>query len=207
MSGKAGILHLHLGDGVRGLELVQWALDTSELPARVFNPTHVNRKRALFDAAVALASRGCFIDITAFPVGENEDAWPADIALERYLASGAPPDRVTISSDGGGCLPEFDADGRIIRMDVGRSAALGETLRALLDRGHALEQVLPAFTSNVADVLRLPRKGRVAVGADADLVVLDDRHRIRDVLARGAWHKREGVVVQRGTFERGERAS
>jgi beta-aspartyl-dipeptidase (metallo-type) len=201
MSGKAGILHLHLGDGVRGLELIQWALDTSEIPARVFNPTHVNRRRALFDAAVALASRGCTIDITAFPVAEDEDAWPADVALERYLASGAPPQRVTISSDGGGCLPEFDADGRIVRMDVGRSAALAETLRTLLLRGHALDVVLPAFTSNVAGFLRLPRKGSVSVGADADLVVLDDSHRVRDVMARGAWHVRDGAVITRGMFE------
>ena len=43
MSGKAGILHLHVGDGPRGLDLVREALDRSEIPARVFNPTHVNR--------------------------------------------------------------------------------------------------------------------------------------------------------------------
>jgi beta-aspartyl-dipeptidase (metallo-type) len=201
MSGKAGILHLHLGDGARGLELIHWALDTSEIPARVFNPTHVNRKRALFDAAVALTRRGCTIDITAFPVAEDEDAWPADVALERYLASGAPLERVTISSDGGGCLPEFDADGRIVRMGVGRSAALAETLRVLLGRGHALERVLPAFTSNVAGFLRLPRKGHVAVGGDADLVVLDEQHQVRDVMARGAWHVLDGAVVTRGMFE------
>src|SRR5690606_23438678 len=47
MTGKAGILHLHLGDGPRGLDLVRRALDQSELPARVFNPTHVNRRKAL----------------------------------------------------------------------------------------------------------------------------------------------------------------
>ena len=58
MTGKAGILHLHLGDGARGLELVREALSTSELPARVFNPTHVNRRRALFDEALDLARAG-----------------------------------------------------------------------------------------------------------------------------------------------------
>ena len=68
MTGRAGIVHLHLGDGERGLDLVRRALDSSELPARVFNPTHVNRRRALFDEAVALARRGCVVDVTAFPV-------------------------------------------------------------------------------------------------------------------------------------------
>ena len=47
MTGKAGIVHLHLGDGARGLELVRQALDASELPPRVFQPTHVNRRKAL----------------------------------------------------------------------------------------------------------------------------------------------------------------
>ena len=57
MTGKAGIVHLHLGDGPRGLDLVRRALDESELPPRVFNPTHVNRRRALFDEAIELARR------------------------------------------------------------------------------------------------------------------------------------------------------
>ena len=56
MTGKAGILHLHLGDGARGLELVRRALEQSEMPARVFNPTHVNRRKALFAEAVDLAT-------------------------------------------------------------------------------------------------------------------------------------------------------
>lgn len=201
MTGKAGILHLHLGDGARGLTLVHDALDRSELPPRVFNPTHVNRRRALFEEAVALARRGCVVDITAFDVAEGEDAWTAADALARYLASGAPAGNVTVSSDGGGCLPTFDADGRVTHMGVGDAGALLATIRELVARGLPLETVLPAFTSNVATLLRLPGKGRLTVGADADLVVLDDTLRVTDVLARGAWHVRDGVVVRRGTFE------
>ena len=201
MTGKAGIVHLHLGDGPRGLELVRRVLDQSELPPRVFNPTHVNRRKALFEEAIELARRGCSIDITAFPVDEDEDAWSAADALVRYLASGAPRERVTISSDAGGCLPCFDAQGRVCRMDVGHSGALVETLRELLARGVALEDALPAFTCNVADLLRLPGKGRIAVGADADLVVLDDAGAITDVFAGGRPQLRDGVVLRRGAFE------
>src|SRR5690606_18952260 len=159
MTGKAGIVHLHLGDGPRGLELVRQALDGSELPPRVFQPTPVNRRKALFDEALELARRGCHVDITAFPVEEGEDAWPAADALLRYLEAGAPPERVSISSDAGGCLPCFDADGRVCGMDVGHSGALLDTLRQLLARGLPLERALPAFTSNVAALLRLPGKG------------------------------------------------
>ena len=201
MSGKAGIVHLHVGDGPRGLEPVREALERSELPAAVFNPTHVNRGRALFDEAVALTERGCTIDITAFPVGEGEDAWSAEDALVRYLDGGTDPSRVTVSSDGGGCLPVFDEEGRVASFDVGSPSACGETLRVLLGRGQALERVLPAFTSNPAKLLRLPRKGRVTAGSDADLVVLDRENRIADVMARGRWHVQGGTPVIRGTFE------
>jgi beta-aspartyl-dipeptidase (metallo-type) len=201
MSGKAGILHLHVGDGSRGLGPIRDALDRSEIPAAVFNPTHVNRRRALFDEAVALAQRGCTIDLTAFPVAEGEDAWSAAEALVRYLDAGLPADRVTVSSDGGGCFPVFDGEGRVVDMDVGEPAAVGGILRELLAAGQPLERVLPPFTSNPARLLMLPRKGRLAPGADADLVVLDEAGGVADVMARGRWHVQAGRVAIRGTFE------
>jgi beta-aspartyl-dipeptidase (metallo-type) len=201
MTGKAGIVHLHMGDGARGLELVRRALDTSELPRSVFHPTHVNRNRALFKEACALAESGTVIDITAFPVGSDEDAWPADEALVRYLDAKLPPGNVTVSSDAGGCLPVFDADGRVASMDVGRPAALAATLCSLLERGEPLARILPAFTANVARLLQLPRKGHIAPGADADLVALDASGNIRDVMVRGQWHVRSGHAIRRGTFE------
>lgn len=208
MTGKAGLLHLHVGDGPRGLEPIRDALAHSELPPRVFNPTHVNRRRALFDEAIAIAREGVHVDVTAFPVAEGEDAWSAEDALQRYLDAGAAPERITVSSDGGGCLPTFDADGRVASMDVGSPGALAYTLRRLLAAGVPLARALPAFTSNTAALLRLPRKGRLAVDADADLVVLHPDGGIRDVMAMGTWMLRDGLPTQRGTFEppAGERA-
>lgn len=201
MSGKAGIVHLHLGDGPRGLEPVRQSLKHSELPPRVFNPTHVNRRKALFEEALALARQGCNIDITAFPLEEGEDAWTAAEALTRYLDSGLPAERVTVSSDGGGCLPSFDSEGRVVSMEVGQTTALADTLKELLLSGQPLERVLPAFTANPARLLKLPHKGRLGPGMDADLVVLDAGHRIDGVMARGRWHVRGGRVLVRGTFE------
>ena len=183
MTGKAGILHLHVGDGPRGLELIREALTVSEIPARVFNPTHVNRRKALFHEAIALVKEfGIYIDITAFPVAEGEDAYSAADALEVYWDSGAPLDRVTVSSDGGGCLPTFDADGRVVSMEVGDCSGLMETVNTLAARGRPLEKVLHAFTCNVASLLRLVDVGRLeagrrssgqfqAAGGDADVVV------------------------------------
>jgi beta-aspartyl-dipeptidase (metallo-type) len=201
MTGKAGILHLHLGDGTRGLELVRRAIRESELPARVFNPTHVNRRRALFEEAVALARAGVTVDVTAFPVAEGEDAYGAAEAVMRYAASGAPPECITVSSDAGGCLPCFDGDGRVCKFDVGSAGALLGTLRELLARGMPLEQALQPFTSNPARLLRLTGKGGISVGADADLVALEASGAVHSVIIRGVVHVQGGVAVRRGTFE------
>jgi beta-aspartyl-dipeptidase (metallo-type) len=201
ITGKAGIVHLHLGDGARGLELVNEALRKSELPARVFNPTHINRRKGLFDEALDLAQVGSTVDITAFPVAEDEDAWAADVALMRYLDSGGPAGRITISSDGGGCLPVFNEQGEITSMGIGSPGSLPETLGELLQKGMTLDVALPAFTSNVADILRLNDRGRIASGNCADLLVLDDQNRISDVMIAGTWHVRDAVQRIAGRFE------
>lgn len=202
-SGKAGVLHLHLGDGARGLAMVERVLAETELPARVLHPTHVNRQPALFEEAMRLArTRGLTVDVTAFPIEGDDPALAAEDAIGRWLDAGLPGTRLTVSSDGGGCLPVFDGDGRLTAMDVGACSMLGTTLEALLARGRTLGEVLPFFTSSVASQLRLAGKGGVAVGADADLVVLEPGGRVREVMARGRWMVRGGETVVRGTFER-----
>ena len=202
MTGKAGVLHLHLGDGERGLGLVRRLLDETELPTRTVHPTHVNRKRDLFEEALALTERGVTIDVTAFPSDQaGQDEVEAAAAFTHYLDIGLPIDQLTVSSDGGGCLPHFDAQGELVRMGFATSQALADLLNRLLLSGWPLNQILPPFTSNPARYLRLPRKGRIAPGQDADLVVLDDLHRIHDVMARGRWHVRGSQPVIRGTFE------
>ncbi len=201
MTGKAGVLHLHLGDGDRGLALVRKAVATAEIPARVYHPTHVNRRKALFEDALDLAREGCVIDVSAFPPDEDGDSIDADEAIARYLASELPPERLTVSSDGGGCLPVFDADGRPAGMGVATPRTLAETLARLLARGVPLAEALPPFTANVADHLCLAGKGRIEIGADADLVVLGDDDLPADVMAGGRWFVRDGAPVRRGPFE------
>ena len=201
ITGKAGIIHLHIGDGERGLQLLRKALKQSEIPARVFNPTHVNRKKTLLEESIELANHGCTVDITAFPIAEGEDAWAADEALLIYLDSGAPAGNVTISSDGGGCLPEFNEQGELTKMDIGNPQCLGESLKKLLDCGADLARVLPAFTSNVAKLLRLKDKGWIGVGGAADFIVLSDSHEISDVMLGGTWHVENGEQKVFGKFE------
>lgn len=199
MTGKAGVVHLHLGDGERGLSLVREAISTAEIPARTYNPTHVNRRKALFEEACELTKQGCWIDVTAFETGDVGYE-PAE-ALLRYMDQELPQDKLTISSDGGGCLPCFDAQGGLTKMDFASSSALTQTFYDLINEGCQLDKILPFFTSNIANLLLLKGKGQIKVGFDADLVVLNKEHRIEHVMALGQWHVFNQKQVIKGTFE------
>ncbi|MFT7517074.1 MAG: beta-aspartyl-dipeptidase (metallo-type), partial [Myxococcota bacterium] len=52
----------------------------------------------------------------------------------------------------------------------------------------ALEQALPAFTANPAEHLKLEGKGRIAVGYDADLVVLEEDGSVASVFTAAGTH-------------------
>lgn len=201
MTGKAGIVHFHLGDGSRKLALIQRALQETELPARVFNPTHVNRNKPLFDESCELVNSGIYMDITAFPDGCLDEGWSAAEALLLAQERGCPMTQVTVSSDGGGCMPEFDQTGELTKMGFGRPETLIQTLKSAHSSGMALEDVLSSLTANVARLLRLSSKGEIKVGADADLLVLDDDLAINDVMALGRWHMRDKILKLKGTFE------
>jgi beta-aspartyl-dipeptidase (metallo-type) len=201
MTGKAGIIHFHLGDGERKLELIKRAIAETEIPARVFNPTHVNRNKPLFDQACELMSLGIYADITAFPKGTAAPGYEAAEAIALAIERKVPLSQLTLSSDGGGCLPCFDAKGELTSMDFGRAATLHETVLELLADDLDLATILPMLTANVADLLRLHHKGRIKVGNDADLLVLNNSNEISCVMAQGRWHKRLGKQLVKGTFE------
>jgi beta-aspartyl-dipeptidase (metallo-type) len=86
-------------------------------------------------------------------------------------------------------------------MDIGDPASLSQTLSELLHRDNALENILPAFTENVARLLRLSHKGLIAVGHDADLVLLSDDHSVHSVMINGEWHRKNNRQLILGSFE------
>ena len=49
LSGKAGIINIHLGDGHGKIDLLKRTIKETEIPVTQFLPTHVNRSPELFE--------------------------------------------------------------------------------------------------------------------------------------------------------------
>ena len=189
LSGKAGITLFHMGDHPDGLKLIMEIVNESSLPITQLLPTHVNRNRSLFLQAMEFARQGGTIDLTAgfVPDAFCPDCVPAGQALQELLANGIPLERISMSSDGNGSIPIFDAAGNLLKMDVASCTVLLEDFqRAYLEYKIPFEQVLSTVTINPAKLLKLQhRKGSLEIGKDADLLLMDDACNISLVMSMG----------------------
>ncbi len=202
LGGKCGLVHLHLGDAPGGFEMIREAVRASELEYSQFLPTHVNRCARVFEEALEYGREGA-VDVTAsaWPYFQDEEIKPAK-AIRRLLEAGVALERITMSSDACGSLPDFDETGELRRLVSGEPAALWtETADAVREEGLDLETALRPVTANPARRLRLPRKGRVVPGYDADLLLINADLEVSWVLARGAVMMEAGEILRRGAFE------
>jgi beta-aspartyl-dipeptidase (metallo-type) len=200
LTGRGGVVNVHMGPGKAGLAPLIEAVEQSDLPIDVFLPTHCNRNGRLLAQMVDWARTGGAVDLTAHRV-VPDSVWVPD-ALAYLLERGVPLERISMSTDGGGIYPHLtDAGGRpaMARWDT---SLLYEEFRSLVTGGVPLETALRLVTTNPARRLRLhPRKGAIAVGADADLVVFAGDWSIDKVIARGRLMVDGGTPLVKGTFE------
>lgn len=195
---KPGISVFHMGSSPRMLEPLYEILAHSDVPITKLLPTHVNRAEPLFHAALEYALDGGYIDITS---SIDEPIDPAT-AIMTALASEVPLSRLTLSSDGNGSQPEFDERGNLTGIGVAGFESLAETLRQLVQQHHLpLAQALCPLTRTVAEFLGLEHKGRLAVGCDADLLVLNEALEVNHLWAKGKMVVRDGKACVKGTFE------
>ena len=205
LSGKAGIVNIHMGDGRRGLSMLRRIIEETEIPPTQFLPTHINRNPDLFAEGIAFAKAGGLVDLTtsSVPAYIEDSEVRCGRGLRLMLDAGVSVSQITFTSDGQGSLPVFDAHGRFERLGVGRVSSLFAAVReAVLDEGVPLETALQVVTSNPARILKLRGKGGLAAGADADLTLLDPKSlEVRGVIAKGRWMMRDGELTVKGTFE------
>ena len=201
LGGKAGIVNLHMGDAKDPFAIIYEVIRRSELKATQFLPTHCNRNDYIFEDAKAYGKEG-YVDITAssYPFFPEYEIKPSK-AIVQLVEAGVPLEHITMTSDGCGSLPDFDEQGRLVKLVSGEPASiLTELAAAVQEEGMPLELALKVVTSNVADILKLERKGRIAPGLDADVVVLDEEMRPHHVVANGRIMVRDGEQIHKGLF-------
>ena len=202
LGGKAGILHLHLGDGRRGLELLFRIVRETEIPVTQLVPTHISRNPGLFEEGLAWVAAGGSVDITVGPEPVPPDP---EVNLEdciaRFREKGLPFGRMMLSSDSNGSIPVFDESGRLVRLTIATEKDLFRKFGDILRKGLLPpETAARLFSTNAAEFYKLGNKGRIGPGRDADLVVLDGDLGLSDVFARGKRMMAGGRLLVRGTF-------
>lgn len=206
ISGKAGIINMHMGDGRNGMKYLFEITEDGEIPKTQFLPTHVNRNKHLFAESIEWARQGGYMDITSgidpsHPGSEN--AVKPSKAAKAALDAGVPLSHITMSSDGNGSMPVFDEAGNPIGVGVGDQHSMFTEFRDMVEEeGIAIDQAVQILSTNVAKALHIyPKKGILAPQSDADFIVITDDFKLQHVWARGQQMVEAGKAIVKGTFE------
>lgn len=204
ISGKRGFTHFHMGSGHRGLSMLMAIIEETEIPARQFIVTHVNRDRELFEQAKVFTRMGGVIDITSGISDADGFAGavkPSRCAAE-CIAGNVPLSQVTMSSDANGSMAVYDDKGGLVKLLVTKADSMLSEFQDMAKVEHIpIETALRFVTSNVAEAIGLyPKKGTIRENSDADLALLTDGLKVDTVIAKGKIVLRDGIPLISGTF-------
>ena len=192
ISGKPGILHIHLGGCGRQLEDIIEIVEEAYLPIKHFRPTHLDCNPK---AALRFMELGGWADFTAEPSKTDE---LYDVMQKAGI------EHLTVSSDSNGSIPVWnEARDQVVAVKVGGMDPLYEIIRNLVvDFNVPMETAIQLITSNVAKALELyPEKGTVRPGSHADMVLLDENLHIDTVMAMGKLMMKDKQLLAKGAFE------
>ncbi|MFI5358937.1 MAG: beta-aspartyl-peptidase [Halanaerobiales bacterium] len=204
LSGKAGIINVHLGEGRSGLQFLLELVANSEIPIKQFLPTHVNRKQEILVEGVNYVRAGGVIDLTTSLNYEDEEdrALAPGNVVGFLLEEGIPIEAITFSSDGNGSLPVFDNAGNFKGLGIGSVSSLfAEVQKAVREHGLELSAALKFITANVAERLKLEDRGRLETGKRADINILNGELELEGVVCGGRVMMLDGKVLVNGTYE------
>lgn len=200
LSGKAGIVAIHMGDGEKGLKPVFEVLEETEIPIKTMRPTHVNRRKELLEQSFEYAKMGGIIDLTC---GIYDELSPKNVVKEAKIL-GVPSENITISSDGYGSWSKYDEQGNLVKIGVSSVSSLYKEFKDMIDenKGVNIDNSLSYFTSNVAKALEIyPKKGCIAEGSDADMIIFNEEFIIDSVIANGRIMVENSEVLVYGSYE------
>jgi beta-aspartyl-dipeptidase (metallo-type) len=178
LTGKAGLLHLHVGEGEQRLNLVREVIEKFDVKPDALYPTHVERSERLMREAIDLTKRGMAADLDVYE--EDLVQW-----LRFYRDHGGDPNLITASSDAAIKSPH----------------ALFEQLMACVRENVApFEEVIAIATSNTARILKT-RSGELARGRVGHVLLVDAAtYELRTVICAGRVVMRDGALVIREQF-------
>lgn len=206
LSGKAGVVNMHLGDGEDGLKMLYEITKNGEIPKTQIIPTHVNRNKRLFKEAIEWAKQGGIMDVTSSvsPESGSSHSVKSSEAVKQALEAGVNIENITMSSDGNGSMPIFDEAGNNIGVGVASQISILNEFRDMVQKENiAITDATKIITSNIAKFTKLyPRKGCLANNSDADILVLDKDLQLQHVWARGTHMVENGKPIVFGTFEK-----
>lgn len=194
---KKGILHIHLGGLSSRLDPLFRLVNDFEFPIENISPTHCGRTLPLFEQSMEFAKMGGMIDITT---GASQYTKPHKSVIYA-LESGVSMDKMSFSTDGNAGLDKLNEKGELIGFRKAPVDTNFEEAVALVKQGVAIEEAFKLITINPAINLGLAQKGRIAIGADADICMLDDAYNLTDVFAHGRPMMQNSKLIVKDSFE------
>lgn len=199
LSGKPGIVVVHMGDGKKGLSPINEILEETEIPIKTIRPTHVNRKEKLLLESFDYAKRGGIIDLTC---GMKKNLEPRN-CIKMAIKNNVPIENITISSDGYGSWSTYDEYGNLLKMGVSSVKSLHDEFKCMIkELDFSIEDALIFVTSNVAKCLEIyPKKGCICENSDADILLMDKNLEIDTVIANGIVMIEDKKIIRYGSYE------
>lgn len=171
MTHKAGVTRIHVGEGQRRLKTLREMCEHHEIIYESLYITHLERSKQLVQEGIEIAKKGSYVD---FDIQEND----LEIGLKNFYECNGPLDRLSFSSDAGVSSP---------------TELWTEIRKCVLQYKIPFVNLLPHVTTVPAKALKLPFKGTLTQGNDADIVVIEKKNLdIHYVMASGKFFYRAG---------------
>jgi len=199
ISGKAGIVTVHVGNGKAGLDPLFKIIEDTDIPISVFRPTHLSRNPLLIKHSYEFDKLGGYIDYTC----NSMDVSSIANTIKDALDAGVPKEKITFSSDGYGSWSNYDSDSNLIEIGVSTLKSMYDSMIEMVTKHNfTLSNALELATSNVAKALKInDSKGHLLEGYDADILLIDKDFNIDTYIACGKIMMYEKEITVKFPFE------
>lgn len=202
LSGKSGILHLHVGDDSEGIKPLFRLGEKSKILLNNLLPTHINRNMRLLYQGMKYLKTGGIVDLTTgiYKTDLDIESVDASYAYKYLIENNCPIQNITMSSDSNGSMPIFE-NGVLKSISAGSiSTDFTEFKKMLQLYNLPMEAALAPFTENPARILKFNNLGTIDINKQADLIILNKDLSIETVICKGKILMKEGKVLVKSFF-------